>query len=143
MKTGNLIMNWLLLSYVTFEKNYEGKGTSKIPIFKLFSELGKIWKRSLGFSNIPIFHLFLWIGENLEVCTAQDQHFKMHILNLWMNWEKLCPNESFSVKNKIGNSLKKDVHILNLTSNWDILFPKSLRIYHWIWKNIFYLGKWN
>ena len=36
---------------------YEGKGT-KIAIFKLFSELGKIWKCDLGFSKIPISHLF-------------------------------------------------------------------------------------
>ena len=37
---------------------YEGKGT-KISIFKLFSELGKIWKCNLGFSKIPISHLFM------------------------------------------------------------------------------------
>ena len=32
---------------------YEGKGT-KISIFKLYIELGKIWKYNLGFSKIPI-----------------------------------------------------------------------------------------
>ena len=32
---------------------YEGKGT-KISIFKLFSELGKIWKCNLGFLKIQI-----------------------------------------------------------------------------------------
>ena len=37
---------------------YEGKGT-KISIFKLFSELGKIWKCNLSFSKIPISHLFM------------------------------------------------------------------------------------
>ena len=37
---------------------YEGKGT-KILIFKLFNELGKIWKCNLSFSEIPIFHLFM------------------------------------------------------------------------------------
>ena len=36
---------------------YEGKGT-KISIFKLFSELGKIWKGNLSFSKIPISYLF-------------------------------------------------------------------------------------
>ena len=36
---------------------YEGKGT-KISIFKLFSELWKIWKCSLGFSKILISRLF-------------------------------------------------------------------------------------
>ena len=46
----------------------------------------------------------------------QDQHFKIQILNLWMNWEKLCPNLSFTVENKLGNShIKKDGHISNLT----------------------------
>ena len=36
----------------------KGKGTSKIPMFKHFSELEKIWYCSLGLSNIPIFHHF-------------------------------------------------------------------------------------
>ena len=40
---------------------YEGKGT-KISIFKLFNELGKIWKCNLRFSKIPISHSFM----NLE-----------------------------------------------------------------------------
>ena len=33
--------------------------------------------------------------------------FKIQILNRWMNWQKLCPNLSFTVENKIGNSQKK------------------------------------
>ena len=37
---------------------YEGKGT-KISIFKLLNELGKIWKCNLSFSKIPISHLFM------------------------------------------------------------------------------------
>ena len=42
---------------------YEGKGT-KIPVFKLFSELGmKIWKCNLGLSKIPISHLFYELGK--------------------------------------------------------------------------------
>ena len=36
---------------------YESKGT-KISIFKLFSELEKIWKCNLVFSKISISHLF-------------------------------------------------------------------------------------
>ena len=24
-------------------------------------------------------------------------------MNLWINWKNLCPNLSFTVKNKIGN----------------------------------------
>ena len=47
---------------------------------------------------------------------AQDQHFKIQILNLWVNWETLCPNLSFTVENKMENSHKKEHdHILNLT----------------------------
>ena len=37
----------------------------------------------------------------------EKQHFKIQILNLWMNWEKLCPNLSFTVKTNIENSQKK------------------------------------
>ena len=67
LKTANLIINnWLLLSdtaHVVLQNHphhvtkYEGKGT-KISIFKLLSEMGKIWKCNLGFSKIPISHLF-------------------------------------------------------------------------------------
>ena len=39
---------------------------------------------------------------------AQNQHFKIKILNLWMIWEKLCPNLSFTVENKMGNLHKKE-----------------------------------
>ena len=35
-------------------------------------------------------------------------------LNLQMNWEKLCPNLSFTAENKMGN-LCKASHISNLT----------------------------
>ena len=33
------------------------------------------------------------------------------MLNLWMSWENLCPNLTFTVENKI----KEDGHIANLT----------------------------
>ena len=65
LKAGNLIINWLLLSYTTcrterlsslFDNKYEGKGASKIPIFQHFSELGKNQQCSLGFSKILIYH---------------------------------------------------------------------------------------
>ena len=80
----------------------KGKETSKILMFKHFSELGKIWYCSLGLPKIPI-------------SPTQDQHFKIQILKLWMNWEKLCPNLSFTVESKLGNShKKKDGHISNL-----------------------------
>ena len=59
--------------------------------------------------------LFHELGKT-QKCTAQDQHFKIQILNLWMNWENLLPNLSFTVENKMGNLHKtKDGHILNLT----------------------------
>ena len=52
--------------------------------------------------------------ENLEIYKAQDQHFKIHILNLWMNRERIWPNLSFTFENKMGNLHKKDGDILNL-----------------------------
>ena len=119
---------------------YEGKGT-KISIFKLFSELGKIWKCNLGFSKIPISYL-LWIGKNLEIYTAPDQHFKIQMLNPWMSWENWCSNLSFTVENKMGNSHKSAWSHFKLNINdWDIPFPKILRIYQWIRKIIFHWGK--
>ena len=32
-----------------------------------------------------------------------DQHSKIPILYLWMNWEKLCLNLNFTIENKMGN----------------------------------------
>ena len=47
---------------------------------------------------------------------SQDQLFKIQIFNIWMNWEKLSPNLSFTVENKIRNShKKKNRQILKLT----------------------------
>ena len=40
--------------------------------------------------------------KNLETLTY-DQHSKIAILNVWMNGERLYPNLSFTVENKIGN----------------------------------------
>ena len=122
---------------------YEGKG-AKISIFKLFSELEKIWKCNLGFSKVPISHLFLWIGKSLKIYTSPDQHFKIQMLNLWMSWENLCPNLSFTVENQMGNSHKRGwSHFKFNINDWDIPFRRSLRFYQWIWKSIFHWGKWN
>ena len=66
-------------------------------------------------SKNPNLPLLLGIGKNLEVYTAQGQHLKIQILNLWMNWEKLCPNLNFAVENKMVTLHKNDGHILNLT----------------------------
>ena len=91
LKTGNVIINWLLLSDATCRteklsspSDYpspEGNGSSKIEIFKLVSEMVKIWKCSLGYSKIPIFHLFHELGKT-EAYTTQGQPFKIQILKL-------------------------------------------------------------
>ena len=54
---------------------------------------------------------------------------------VWVNWEKLCPNLSFTVENKMGN-LHNSGHILyfssdfkNLSMNWD--------------EYVFHREKWN
>ena len=85
---------------------YEHKGT-KNSIFKFFIKLGKNWKCNLSFSKISISHLFYELGKNLEVCTAPDQYFKIQMLNLWMSYENVCPNVTFTVENEMGNSHKR------------------------------------
>ena len=47
--------------------------------------------------------------ENLEIYTAPDRHFKIHMLNVWMSWENFlnCPNLTLTVENKMGNSHKR------------------------------------
>ena len=63
--------------------------------------------------------------------STQDQHFKIQILNLWMDWEKLCPNLSFTVENNMGNPHKKGWSHFKLNINdCDIPFPKSLRTFN-------------
>ena len=104
---------------------YEGKET-KISIFTLFSEFGKIWKCNLGFSKIPITHLFY----ELET--------KFWIYG-WM--EKLCLTFSFTVENKLENSHKKGWPYFKLNiDDWDIPFLKILRLYLWIGKK-FLIGE--
>ena len=87
-----------------WQKN-EGKRTSKIPIFKYFSELGNIWQCSLGFWKIPT-HFSNELRKTWKY-TQPNQHFKIQILNLLMNWERF--------ESKMGNLHKKDGHVLNLT----------------------------
>ena len=72
----------------------------------------------------------LWTGKNLEVQPETNSQ-KLPILNLWMNWEKLCTNLSFTIENKIGtlhktrlfklNIMKEIIHYLrykSLSENW-------------------------
>ena len=102
----------------------------------------KSWKCSLGFSKNPNSpSLFIWIGKNYTQ-PKTNQHFKIQILNLWINSQNLYPNLSFSVKNKMANSHKKGWSHFKLNINdWDIPFRKILRICQWIGKNIFSIGE--
>ena len=121
---------------------YEDKGT-KISMFKLLMNWGKSGNAIWAFQKSQ-FPISLWIEKNLEICAAPDQHFKIQMLNLWMSWENLSPNLTFFLENKLGNSHKRGWSHFKLNLNdWDIPFPKILRIYQWIGKNIFHWGKWN
>ena len=52
---------------------YEIKGSSKIPISLLFSELGKIQKHNIGlYSKNPIFHLFHELGKGKTERSSQN-----------------------------------------------------------------------
>ena len=86
------------------------KGYLPVRIFSHFQTLqwiGKnLEKQPRPFDN-PNFLSLLWIWKNLEVYIAQDQHFRIQILNLWINWKKLYPNLSFTVENKMEKSHKK------------------------------------
>ena len=75
-----------------------------IPILKLFSELGKTWICTPGFSKISIFYLIyeFELGKIGSIHSPR-QIFQNRSLNLWMNWQKSCPNLSFSVENKMGS----------------------------------------
>lgn len=84
-----------------------------------------------------IFNFFVnW--ENVET-SVYDQHSKVSILSLWMNWGKLFTNLSFTIDNRIGN-LHEAAHISNfctnvknLSMNWIICFwlRKVSFWYHW------------
>ena len=89
--------------------------------FQTFNELGKIWRCNLGFSKIHIFFSFMnWKKLGSIHSTAQDQNFKIQILNPWMNWETFCLNLSFTVENKMENSHKNIWSHFKLNINdWD------------------------
>ena len=102
---------------------YEIKGSSKIQISQLCSELGNIWKYKLClYWKSQIIHIFrklrkidqsiksniqkfqnLFVNWGTLRSTAYDQHPKIRIFKLWIYWEKLCTNLSFTVESKIGN----------------------------------------
>ena len=84
-----------------FDKNIKARGLQKPH----FSNSLMNWENfeSRFFTNLN-FPSLLKIGKTLEVYTFHDQHFKIQILNLWMNWENLCPNLSFSVEKQMGKT---------------------------------------
>ena len=101
---------------------------SKLPISQFFSELGKFGNAAKAFikkkkaNNFPSFSwidknlegqikkhvkskISLWIWKKLEV-QPNTKSQKIPILNLWMNWEKLLSNLSFTIEIKIGTLRK-------------------------------------
>ena len=54
---------------------------------------------------------------NVKVCTAEDQQFKIQILNPWINWKMLFPNLKPTVENKMGNSHEKGWSHVKLSIN--------------------------
>ena len=57
-----------------------------------------------------------------------------------MNWKKFCPNLKFTVENKIVIDIKQGrLHFEH--NKWDNPLPQILKIYQWIGKNIFSIGK--
>ena len=76
------------------------------------------------------FQCFSWIGKNWEVqsekhskiprtlCKLGKTWKKIPILNLWINWERLCLNWSFTVDNK-------RYRLLGALTNADNMWNKS------------------
>ena len=140
LKTANLIINWLLSdtayhrtdrkpSASAFDQIWwprQGDKNLNLQIFQWIGENLEIQSRLFKNSNFPS---RLWIGKNLEIYAATDQHFKIPMLNLWMSWENVCPNLSFTVENKMENSHKRGWSHFKLKINgWNIPFSKILRI---------------
>ena len=111
---------------------------------QIFSELGKIWKYNLCFSKISIFHLFQELEKTWKYTQPKANIWKSKFRIYGKIRNKLCPNLSLNVENKMENSHKKGWSHFKLNINdSDILFPKILRIYQWIGKIIFRWWKWN
>ena len=87
-----------------------------MSIFKLFSELWKIWKCNLGFSKILISHLFYELRKTWKYAQPRPT-FKIPMLNLWTSWENVYPNLSFTVENKMENSHKRGRSHFKLKTN--------------------------
>ena len=85
--------------------NMKARG-QKYQFSNFLMNWGNLEVQSKLFKNAN-FPSFLGIRKNMKVYTTQDQHFEIQILKLWMSWEKLCPNLSFTGKNKMENLSKK------------------------------------
>ena len=88
------------------------RATFMNPNFQSLCELGKPWRYSMR------------------------PTFKSSNLNLWMNWEKLCSNFSFSAENNLGNLRKVD-HISNFFTNFKDLSKNCIKYMFTIGKNGF------
>ena len=90
LKTGNLVINWLVLSSCLRHMSYWKTILNIVTIHLLKAR----WLQKSQFSNClvnlevqprlfenPNFSSLPWIGENVEVYTSQGQHFKM---KLWI-----------------------------------------------------------
>ena len=94
--------------------------------FQTFQWIGENLEMQSRLFKNPNFPSLLWIEKNLEIYTAPDQHFKIQMLNLWMSWENVCSNLSFTLfKIRLGIYIKEDSNISNLTQMIEI--PHSLK----------------
>ena len=107
---------------------YVTNQTSNISISQLFIKLGKYWKCS-----IDLYSIFQILHELVRLRNPDNETFKNPKISLWprkdsdikhktitqkitilnrcMNWEKLCPNLSFTFESKIRN-LRRESYVL-------------------------------
>ena len=102
---------------------------NNLPSF--FSDFEKTEKSRQN--NLQKFQNLFVNWENNEV-QPKVFHLKIPILNLWMIWEKLRLNLSFTVENKVSIYVKENCPYLKL-------LPQILGIYQWIGKNMFSIDK--
>ena len=104
----NLSSYVILKEYTRYQTTkYEGKGTSKIQVFKIFSEFEKTWKYRLSYSKDPVFHLFHELGKK-KVNIAQERPlFQNPNFKSVDELGNLYPNLSWNNETMIRNSHKK------------------------------------
>ena len=100
----------------------QSKVIFKNPNFQSFSWTGESWEVQLEHrSKIPTFWSLYGLGKTWKY--SLRPRFKSPNLNLYVNWERLCPNLSFTVENKMG-SFDKAGCISNLLINEILYFLK-------------------